>query len=162
MARYLVNGMKVWIAGTITLTGADLTSSNFSAATWVQIKGLIDVADLGDDVELVKTSYIDFSRVETLDGILDGGTKTWRFGLDDTDQGQIDARAASLVKSQYMMKVELTDKPSAGSSPKNATRLFAAKILPPKEIFGTANNQQIFQMMLAVNSNVVRVAASAS
>lgn len=159
MARYTVNGMKVYIAQVIALTGDPLTSSSFSGATWTRIKGLIDLADLGDTMDVVKTNYIDFDRVETLDGILDGGTKVWRFGLDDADAGQIAARAAAAVRSSYMMQVELTDKPT-GVAPTNSFRRFAARLHPVVEGFGTANNQQIFQMSLSVNSNIVPIAAT--
>jgi hypothetical protein len=160
MTIYATAGSKLHIGGAKDQQSADFTSSDFSAETWTEIKSLEGLGSLGDTSQAITVDLIDQQRQKTLKGTRNAGTMEVVCAIDPADAGQIAAIAAEKSKSDYAFRLVLNDAPSSGSSPTPSERLFIAKVMSASEQFDQANNEMKLNISLAVNSNIVRVAAA--
>ncbi|MGH9916723.1 MAG: hypothetical protein ACRD63_15715, partial [Pyrinomonadaceae bacterium] len=62
----------------------------------------------------------------------------------------------------YPFKIELNDKPAVGAAPKNSLRYFMGLVTSAQEAGGAANTVQSLNSTVEINSNIVKVAASAT
>lgn len=163
---YATAGTKIGIGLAFAATGTDLTVSDFTTGTptptYVEIGGTTNIGGAGDTSEAIKSTHIAVARVRKLKGPRDAGQMQIVCDLDPTDAGQIAVIAAEKTPYSYMFKVELTDKPAAGASPKNSMRYFVAYVMSAAEQYDEANNVMKLNITLEIDSNVVRVAASAT
>jgi hypothetical protein len=157
MPLYATAGCKLYIGGVLDQKSADFAEADFAAVVWVQIKSLESMGSLGDTSNGVSIDLIDEGRTKTLKGTRSAGNMEIVCGLDAADAGQIAAIAAEKTPYDYAFKVELNDKPAGGT---NGTRLFIAKVMSQAEVYDAANNVRKQNLTLAVNSNVVRIAAA--
>lgn len=162
MTIHATAGLRLFIGGPLDQKSTDFVAADFTSEVWVEIGGLDSLGSLGDSSEAVSQAIINEARVKTLKGTRSAGTMEVVAAIDNADAGQLAAIAAEKTPYDYAFKVELNDKPAAGASPKNGERLFIAKVMSASEVFDTANNVMKRNLSLAVNSNIVRVAASAS
>ena len=79
-------------------------------------------------------------------------------GLDPSDPGQIALIAAERVKGDYAFRVVLADAPVGGTP---SERLFVAQVGSASEQYDTANSVMKLNASLWINSNIVKIAASA-
>ncbi|KQY21019.1 hypothetical protein [Rhizobium sp. Root483D2] len=162
MSLYATKGLKLFIGAAIDQKSEDFVAADFTSQTWTEIKNLENLGSLGDTSESVSVSLIGEARAKILKGTRSAGTMEVVCGIDNADAGQIAAIAAEKSDFDFAFKLELNDKPATGASPKNGQRLFIAKVMSSAEVFDSANNVMKRNLSLAVNSNVVRVAASAT
>lgn len=162
MSYYATAGMKLFIGGAIEQKNSDFVAADFTSQTWVEITGLDSLGSLGDTSQPITQSLIGEARDKVLKGTRSAGTMEVVCAVDNADAGQIAAIAAEKTPYDYAFKLELNDKPATGASPKNGQRLFIAKVMSQTEVFDQANNVMKRNLSLAVNSNVVRIAASAT
>ena len=87
------------------------------------------------------------------------------FGLSSSNgiahNGPIAAASAS-NKNNYAFKIEGNDKPSSGADPQPSKRYFVGLVMGAPEQGGNANTAQLLQSTIEVNSNIVKVNATAS
>lgn len=159
---YAVAGMKIYLGPVFDLDGDDVEASDFSGLTFTQIKGWQTMGSFGDAAAEITESIIDMQRDQTVKGTRNAGTMQNNFTVIPSDTGQLAAIAAEKTSFNYAVKVEGNDKPASGSSPKNSVRYFAALVTTAQEQGGGANTAQLFNVTFKINTNIVRVAASAS
>lgn len=162
MTIHATAGMKLYIGGPVEQKSADFVAADFEDETWTEITGLDGLGSLGDTSQAITQSIIGEARDKVIKGTRSAGTMEVVCAVDNSDAGQIAAIAAEKTPYDYAFKLELNDKPATGASPKNGQRLFIAKVMSQTEVFDQANNVVKRNLSLAVNSNVVRIAASAT
>lgn len=162
MTIYATAGAKLFIGGVLAQKSTDFVAGDFTSQTWVEVGELESLGKFGDEATEIKFDGINTKRSRKLKGTRDAGTMEVVCGSDPLDAGQIALIAAEATSSDYAFKVELTDKPSSGASPKPSQRLFIAQVASVPETLEGANNVIKFSAMLRINSNVVRVAAASS
>lgn len=162
MPFFSTAGSKLSIGAAIDEKSADFTAADFTSQVWTQINNLESLGTVGDSSQAITTAIIGEAREKTIKGVRSAGTMEVVALLDYTDAGQTAVIAAEKTPYAFAFKLELADKPSSGASPKNSIRYFIAKIMSASEAFDSANDIMKLNMSLAVNSNIVRVNASAT
>lgn len=162
MARYAVAGCKIFIGGVLADQSTDFVAGDFSSQTWTEIKEWVTMGDLGDAAADIVSQIIGEARDKHAKGTRNAATMENVFNNDPLDAGQIVVVAAEKTPNSYAFKIELNDKPAVGASPKNSLRYFIALVNSAREGGGSANTTRPFNVSLQPNSNIVRVAASAS
>lgn len=162
MAVYATSGTKVFIGGVLAQKATDFAAGDFTSQTWVEVGETENIGQFGDTAKEITFDSIAAARTRTLKGVRDAGTMELTCGLDPLDAGQTALIAAQASASDYAFKIELTDKPTSGASPKASQRMFIAKVMAAPEEAGEANGLLKLKVTLRINSNVVRVAASAT
>lgn len=161
MTIYATAGSKLFIGGKKEQKSADFVSGDFTGEAWVEIGGLEGLGSLGDKSEAIAIQLINEAREKTLKGTRSAGTMEVVCAIDNDDEGQLAAIAAEKAKDDFAFRLVLNDAPATGASPKPSERLFIAKVMSAAEAFDQANSVMKLNVSLAVNSNIVRVAASA-
>lgn len=159
---YPVAGCKISIGAAVDLPSGDLTAADFSSVTWTEIKGWETMGALGDTSALITTQLIGENRDLKMKGTRNAGQMQANFAVMATDPGQIALIAAAATNNNYPFKIELNDKPVAGASPKNSMRYFYGLVMGAPEQGGGANTARMMQATIEINTNIVRVAASAT
>ena len=158
MGIYATAGAKLYIGGQMDApTSGNLSSSDFSGETWVEIKPLESIGSLGDTSEAVSMNIIGQSRVQRLKGTRDAGTMQVVAALDYSDAGQTAVLAAEKTPHNYPFRLVFNDAPAGGTP---SERIFVAMVMSASEQFDEANSVMKLNVSLAVNSNVGRVAAA--
>ncbi|MGQ3299644.1 hypothetical protein [Reyranella sp.] len=151
MALYpVVAGSRFYIGGVMADQAADFVQSDFSGQTWVEVDLWQQMGDLGEEPNLITTSLINRNRDKAMKGTRQVVTMENRFVIKETDPGQLACIAAEGQNSDYAFRVEF---------PSGAERLFAGLVVSARETGGEANTIRFFQVNIARNSNVVKVAA---
>jgi hypothetical protein len=164
MGLFSVAGAKAFIGGVLSMGAGDMSAADFSSQEWVEITGLIAMGSLGAGADVTSSEVIDIDnphapgRVRKTKGAIDGGTMQIIAAADYEAAGQIAVVAAVETSLTYAFKIEMADKPSGGSRP--SRRLFVALVVSAEDILDSANDVHRFSMSLAVDSNIVRVAAA--
>ncbi|MDR7147057.1 hypothetical protein [Rhizobium sp. BE258] len=162
MTLMATGGSKVFIGGVLASKNSDFVVADFSAVTWVEIGQLESIGTFGDTAAEITFDNIGLGRTQKLRGNKNAGNMELVMGIDAADAGQIALLAAFNTNYDYAFKVEFTDKPNTGASPKNSTRQFIGKVMSASEALDTANSVAKMTASIGVNSNVVRTAASAT
>lgn len=150
--------VKVSIGGTT----AAATASEFAALTWTEVTGTTDIGEFGDDVEIINVDTIDTGTRTKLKGVVDWGDMELVVVRDPADAGQVALRTALGSTLAHNFKVELTDKPATGASPKNTVIYFRALVASGKNQIGGVNDPTKQSFKLAISGVGVTVPASAT
>ena len=159
MPFFATAGAKVYIGGATDMQSADFTASDFSGETWVEIKGLDSIGSFGDTAAAITQSVIGEARDKTIKGTRSAGTMDLVANIDYADAGQLALIAAEKTIHDYAFKVTFNDAPSGGTP---SERYFIGKVMSAAEQLDTANNSMKLNASIAVNSNIVRVAAASA
>ena len=162
MSLYSTAGCKVFIGGALEQKAVDFVAADFTPQTWVEITSIESMGSIGDSSSPITQDLIDQQRQKTIKGIRIASPMELVCAIDLTDPGQLALIAAERTPYDYAFKVELNDKPATGGSPKNSLRYFIGKVMSQTEVYDTANNVRKLNASVGVNSNLVRVAASAT
>jgi hypothetical protein len=162
MTIYSTAGSKVFIGGALPPKSVDFVASDFTSQTWVEIGNLESIGSMGDTAAEITFDNIGKARTEKLKGSRNAGNMEVTMGIDYSDVGQIALLAAEKTVFDFAIKIEFNDKPATGASPKNSQRLFIAKVMSASEALDTANSVMKLTASLGINSNIVKVAASAT
>ncbi|WP_275789105.1 hypothetical protein [Pararhizobium gei] len=164
MPIHTTAGSKLYIGPVLAAKNTDFVAADFSAILddFEEITSMESMGQLGDTSRAVPIELIDQARDKTLKGTRSAGNMEIVCAQDAADPGQINMIAAERTPFDYAFKVELNDKPAAGSAPKNSVRFFIGKVMSQQEVYEGANSVRKTNFIIAVNSNIVRVAASAS
>jgi hypothetical protein len=127
-------GAKISIGGAVT----SVLQATLEAATFVEVLGVENLGEFGDENETVTFTVLGDGRVRKMKGTADAGTLALVVGRDGDDAGQLALRAAAKTKSRYAIKVTLDDQitPTTGNP---TTFWFAAIIGSAKNSIGSAN-----------------------
>jgi hypothetical protein len=102
---------KLYICATAQ-TGLPLNQAAFEALTWVQIKKVGSVTDVGGDTNPVSYPVLD-EPTQKGKGEQNGGDWTVEYARVFDDAGQVALRAAAKVDADYAFKLVYDDKPSS-------------------------------------------------
>jgi hypothetical protein len=159
---YPVAGCRIYIGSAVDLPDVDVVAADFTSQTWVEIGGWETMGPMGDASQLITTPLISRKRDFKMKGTRNAGSMACNFAVQATNAGQIALIAAEATADNYAFKVELNDKPVVGASPKNSLRYFYGLVMGTPEQGGNANNPRMLACTIEINTNVVRVAASAT
>lgn len=160
MSIFATAGSKIYIGGTpMAAQSDDFVLGDFAGQTWVEIAWAESIGEFGDEAAEITFDAIGEGRTQKLKGVRNAGTMNCRFGVDSDDAGQAAIRAAEATPLDYPFKVEFNDAPSGGNP---SERYFIGKVMSAREVLDTANNVVRLNVNIGINSNIVRVAATAS
>lgn len=151
-------GSKLYIGGTKGIPSGDLTESDFSGESWVEVKELESLGSVGDQSEEIEFNAIGENRTRRLKGTRASAPMEVVCGIDYQDAGQLALIAAEKTIHNYAFRIVFNDAPAGGTP---SERMFVAAVGSASEALDTANNVMKLNASLWVNSNVVRVAAAA-
>ncbi|PZU23793.1 MAG: hypothetical protein DI589_05860 [Shinella sp.] len=150
-------GAKLYIGGPKSQQSDDFVLSDFTGQTWVEIKELEALGSVGDTSEAVNFTAISDARTRVLKGPRSAGVMEVVCGIDPADPGQLAAIAAEKTIHDYAFKIVLNDAPAGGTA---SERYFIGKVMSQSEQYDQANSVMKLNISIAVNSNLVRVAAA--
>lgn len=162
MPVFATAGSKVFIGGTLESGEGDLTAADYTGQTWTEIGYVESIGTFGDSAASIDTSFIGRARKMKMKGSRDAGNLELTMGIDYADAGQMALLAAERTPHEYAFKIEFNDKPATGASPKNSARLFAGIVMTATEQLDGADSVMKLNSTIAINTNIVRVDASAS
>lgn len=151
-------GSKMYIGGTVTAKLTDFVLGDYSGQSWVEIGWCENIGQVGDESASIKFDSIGNARTQKLKGVRDAGNQQLVCGIDAVDAGQLLLVAAQATDFNYAFRIDFDDAPAGGTC---SARYYIAKVQSAREQLDTANNVAKLVTMLDINSNVVRVAASA-
>ncbi len=151
-------GMKFFIGTAKAFGGTDFTEADFAAVAFTEVGGTTNLGSAGDTSELITSNHIPEARTRKLKGTRNAGSMQVVSDLDYADAGQLAVIAAEKSKDTYAFKVQFNDAPSGGSP---SVRYFTALVMSAGEQFDEANNVMKLNSTLEIDSNIVRVPASA-
>jgi hypothetical protein len=152
-------GSKLYIGNApMAFTGTDFVVSDFNAVVWTNIGRLSNMGSAGDSSQLVTFDAVGEKRTRKLKGTRNAGAMQIVAGLDYADPGQIALIAAEKTDYTYPFKFELNDAPPGGSP---SLRFFTALVMGSAEQYNEANSVMQLLSSLEVDSNYVKVNASA-
>lgn len=162
---YPVAGCRIFIGPAMELPDADIDATTFAAipaGSWTEIKNWETMGAVGDAAQLITTSLIDRQRDIKQKGTRNAGSMQNNFAVSATDPGQIALIAAEQTNMNYPFRIVGNDAPAVGGSPKPSERLFVGLVTSAQEQGGGANTVRMLSATVELNTNVVRVAPSAT
>ncbi|MGO4449116.1 hypothetical protein AB4Y96_09330 [Phyllobacterium sp. TAF24] len=159
---YPVAGCRIYVGPAVDLPDVDVVAADFTAITWTEIKDWTQMGAFGDAAALITTQLIDRKRDVKQKGTRNAGQMQNVFAVLASDPGQIALIAAEKTDQNYPFKIELNDKPAVGAAPKNSLRYFMGLVTSAQEAGGAANTVQSLNSTVEINTNIVKVAASAT
>lgn len=151
-----VAGAKIYIGGVLATKKTDFVAGDFTSQTWVEIDGWSAAGMVGDESAMISKEIINRNRDVQQKGTRKAKVMENRFVINSTDAGQIALIAAEAVKSNYAFKIEYADILTTTGS----IRYLIGLVTDVSEVNGEANVLREMNGTLAVNSNLVRVAAA--
>ncbi|WP_430251701.1 hypothetical protein [Neorhizobium sp. DAR64860/K0K1] len=162
MPTFSTAGSKIFIGTAMSDDDGEVIAADFTAVTWTEIGRTTTLGTFGDTSNSIDSTYIDRARVQKRKGARNAGTIELAMDIDTTDAGQIALLAAEKSTANFAFKIEMNDKPVTGASPKPSQRLFYGLVMSAAEELGDADSMAKLNCQIALNSNIVRVTASAS
>lgn len=158
MTIFATAGAKLYIGGVLSTKTSDFAAADFTAQTWVEIGNTEGLGTLGDTASEIPIDLVGEGRTKRLKGTRSAGTMEVVCALDYADAGQLALIAAEKTEHDYAFRVVLNDAPAGGTP---SERLFIAAVGSASEAYDTANSVVKLNASLWVNSNVVKIAATA-
>lgn len=143
-------GSKLYIGGTTVRT----TIGGYESESWVEVKDVEDLGEVGDESQIITFTAIGDGRTRKFKGPRDAGDMAVVLGYNGDDTGQTALRAAETTKDAYNFKIELADA-SPGSPSQPTILFFRAKVASGRFRIGTASDVVRSGMSLAVDSAVL-------
>lgn len=159
MPIFATAGSKFYIGGPLSPTfGAPLTTTSFTGQTWTQVEPLETIGSLGDSANEVTFTAIGDQRVQKLKGARDAGTLEIVAGIDYANAGQTALLAAEASPNNFAFRIVFNDAPQGGTP---SERRFCGMVMSASEQLDGADNVMKVTFRVGINSNIVRIAASA-
>lgn len=160
MAIFATAGSKLFIGTALAAKSEDFVEADFTTITWTEITPMESLGSLGDTSAETTFDAIGVGRTQKIKGPRNAGNMECVAGIDYADAGQIAVLAAEKTPHDYAFKLVFNDKP-AGAGAKPSERKFVAKVMSASEALDTASSVMKLNFSLAINSNIVRTAATA-
>lgn len=153
-------GAKLYIGAAKTFSGTDFVESDFTSGSpsYTEVGGLTNLGTVGDTADLVSSNQIGNKRTRKRKGARNGGSIQITADIDYADAGQQAVIAAAAADVSYGFKLVFNDAPAAGTP---SVRYFTALVMSAGEQLDDANHIMNLASTLEVDSNIVRVSASA-
>lgn len=151
---FAASGTTVDIGQIVSSKSTNFVESDFNSQSWVNIGKLNALPAFGDASAEIAYDLLDEERTQTLKGTRKAGSPELIFARDSTDDGQETVLGAETEEFNYAFRVTFNDATSGGTGSK---RYFIARVMHATEEVGSANNVVQLRVMLAINSNIVRV-----
>lgn len=151
-------GSTLFIGQSFAAQTDDVLEADFAGESWVQISWMEQIGEFGDEAASIKFDAIEVGRTFKLKGNRDAGDMQVVCGIDYADTGQVAVRAAEALPNNFAFKVLFNDMPVGGTS--GSIRYFIGLVMSAREVLDTANNVMKLRATVAVNSNVVQIAAT--
>lgn len=151
-------GASISIGQPLAQQAADFVESDFDGQSWVDINWWQNAGEFGDEANAVPFDSIGRQRTSTLKGTRSAGNQVIVFGVDTDDDGQATLLGAETERFDYAFRITFNDAPSGGTP---SRRYFIAKVMTAREQMNEANTVVMLTATLGINSNIVRVNASA-
>jgi hypothetical protein len=155
---FAVAGATIDIGQPLAAQSADFVEADFAGQSWVNIGWPESIGSFGDESSEITFEAISEGRTQKLKGTRNAGNLELVCGVDYEDQGQVTLRGAETETFDYAFRVTFNDAPSGGTA---SIRYFIAKVMSAREQLDGANNVIRLNATLGINSNIVRVPASA-
>lgn len=151
-------GMKLYVC-TTPQTALPLDAAAFAALTYVQVKKVGQITDMGTDTNIVSYDTMDTDVSQKGKGVTNGGDWGVEVSRVYDDAGQVALRAMALTGYDYAIKAEYADAPSSGYT--NTIVYNAGLISGPKMPGGGVEDFILEQYTFAMNQRDVIVAPAA-
>jgi len=158
---YPVSGCKFYIGGAVEEKDTAWVAADFTAQAWKEVKKWTQMGPIGPAAQLITSDIIGEEYTKKAKGTRNNGSMQNVFDVDNLDEGQIALLAAEQTRNNYAFRVVLNDAPVAGTAPAPSERLFIGLVMSAQEQGGGANTVQALNATVEINSNIVRVAATA-
>ena len=159
MTIYATNGARLYIGGALPAKGSDFAAADFAGQAWVEIGETEALGTVGDSAAEITFDAIASQRTRRLKGTRNAGAMEVVCGIDYEDAGQIAAIAAEKTPHDYAFRLVLNDAPVATGA--GSMRYFVAKVASAAEALDSANSVMKLNITLWVNSNIVKINATA-
>jgi hypothetical protein len=116
MQLYPVAGAKIYIGPAGTVPDDDVVASDFSAITWLEMKGWQQMGAVGDTATLITEAVISNRRDLKAKGTRNAGSMQNNFIILPQDAGQIALIAAEASDDNYPFRIVFDDSSPAKSS----------------------------------------------
>lgn len=150
----LVADAKVFVGGTIT--DATLVEFEDVARFYVEIKGVTEIGEFGDEAEIATIDVIAGARKRKKKGTRDAGTLELTVARDPLDLGQQAMRAAEKTKSRYAIKIVANDAPEGGEP---TVHYLAGYVASAKNSMAAANDFIMTTFSIAIDAEPLTVEA---
>lgn len=163
MAIYSMKGAKLSIGLAVAMKSGAWVASDFTTplTTKSEIKEPETLAMAGEEFAETAFENVTDGTVRVLKGARKGSLMEFTHGHDYADAGQLAVKAAFEAEADYAFEMEWADKPTTGAAPKNSRRMFIGKVMKISD-GGEASGVAKFTYSVQLNSNIVRVNASAT
>lgn len=159
MTIFVSKGMRLYIGSEVEDKITNFVSADFAAQVWTEIGSLENLGTFGDQSETVSANFYGIERTKKFKGTRDAGIMNVVAALDYSDAGQISILAAEKTDQNHAFRVVFDDAPSGGVP---SERLFIALVMSATEVIEEANNIARLNFSLGINSNLVKIIATAS
>jgi hypothetical protein len=154
-----VNGAKIYIgSASMPRPDADVSESDFSAVSWVEVKYWQSMGKIGDSAALITTPLIGEGRDLKQKGTRNAGQMQNKFAVSATDSGQLAMIAAEATAYNYPFRIVFNDAPDGGTP---TSKYFVGLVMDVSEDGGNANTARLMNGTIEINSNVATVEAAA-
>lgn len=150
-------GAQVFIGPVVEAQSADFVLGDFAGFSFTEIGWLESIGEFGDESAEITFDAIGEGRTQKLKGIRNAGNMDLVMGVVEDDPGQLALLSAEAEPDDFAFKVIFNNAPPAGTP---SERYFIGKVMTARENLGTANSVVRRGGRVAINSNVVRVAAA--
>lgn len=134
---------------------------DYEALAYVEVGEIEDMGEFGDQANIVQFTAIGNRRVRKFKGSYDAGDMNMTLGFDAGDAGQTALVAALASDSDFAVRITLPDGDDTTSPAGDPTTFyFRAKITSNRRNVGNAENIVRRMVMVAINSEIIEVAAS--
>lgn len=158
---FAVGGAKFYI-GNASMAAPDpntvLSPTDFSAVTWVEVKGWLTVGSFGGNSALITSQRIAGKRDMKGKGTTNEGSMQNVFAHVPGDTGQAAMEAAQGTAFNYPFKVVWDDEPDGGSTP--TIDYFVGLVMSWQRAGGNANAERTYNSTIEVNSNIAETPAA--
>lgn len=144
----------------IGTTAAAVIVEDFEDDTFVQVKDVVDMGEVGFTAAEITGTFVDQDFVRRRKGALDSGTVELIVARNPADAGQNALRAAAFDDELHNFKVELNDKPEAAGT--NTVFYFRALVMGNKSALGTSENLLQTTFPLGIDGGILEVPAAAA
>lgn len=155
MSTSTTAGAKIYIGTTAAATNV----TAFAADSYVEIKEVEDLGEIGDEAEIVSYKTVGDARVHKRTGSRDAGTLNLTCIRDPVDAGQRALIDASKTDGVYNIKIAVDDAPAGGTP---TVFYFKATISTAKIAFGGADDITKANFAIAITSDIFEVEAEAA
>ncbi len=155
---HVTAGSKLYIGAAKAFAGVDLVAADFASEVWTEIKGTTNLGGAGDTSELITSNRVAETRTRKAKGTRNAGAMAIVCDHSPTDAGQLALVAGERSSASFAFRLVFSDQPVGGTP---SERLFTAFVMTAGETYDEANSAVKLGATLEIDSNIVRIAASA-